>query len=117
MITLEVEANENSVLGFSKIERLTVAMNSGGADIEVIKKGNNQVEVDQGNNMILWHVANIKEAGNAVLSFASEKIQFDEMFPFEVSFDETYSLIDVNVQQVTNSATGDQMSLKLIHSL
>jgi hypothetical protein len=71
---LEVEANENCNMGFSKIERLTVAMNSGGADIEVIKKGNNNVEIDQGNNMILWHVSNIKEEGNAVLSFASEKI-------------------------------------------
>lgn len=74
MITLEVESNENCNMGFAKIERLTIAMNSGGADIEVIKKGNHNVEIDQANNMILWHVSNIKEEGNAVLSFASDKI-------------------------------------------
>ena len=93
-------------------------MNLGsGVDIDVLKKGNNQVEVDQANNMLLWHVANIREEGNAVLSFASEKIQFDEMFPFELRFDETYSLIDVDVKQVVNASTQEPLSLKLIHSL
>lgn len=39
------------------------------------------------------------------------------MFPLEARFDETYSLIDVKVEQVTNANTGDAMSVKEIHSL
>jgi hypothetical protein len=39
------------------------------------------------------------------------------MFPIEASFDETYSLIDVKVDQVANASTGDSMSVKEIHSL
>ena len=57
------------------------------------------------------------EEGNAVLSFASEKLQFEDLFPIDVKFDETYSLIDVNVEKVVNAATGDALSLKLVHSL
>lgn len=39
------------------------------------------------------------------------------MFPIEVKFDETYSLIDLQTEQVTNASTGDALSLKTIHSL
>lgn len=39
------------------------------------------------------------------------------MFPIEITFDETYSLIDMNVVQVVNAKSGDQMSLKAVHSL
>jgi hypothetical protein len=39
------------------------------------------------------------------------------MFPIEIRFDETYSLIDMNVVQVVNAKSGDQMSLKTVHSL
>lgn len=39
------------------------------------------------------------------------------MFPIEVRFDETYSLIDMNVVQVVNAQSGDQMSVKTVHSL
>jgi hypothetical protein len=35
------------------------------------------------------------DEGNAVLTFASEKLSFDDLFPIEVRFDETYSLIDL----------------------
>lgn len=45
MITLEVEANQNCNLGFKTLERITIAMNLGGAvDIEILKKGNHQIE-------------------------------------------------------------------------
>ena len=53
----------------------------------------------------------------AVLSFASEKLSFDEMFPLEVRFDETYSLIDMKVEAVKNANSGDPLSLKAIQSL
>lgn len=39
------------------------------------------------------------------------------MFPLEVKFDETYSLIDLKPEQVSNIATGDALSVKLINSL
>lgn len=39
------------------------------------------------------------------------------MFPIEVKFDETYSLIDVSVQQVATASSGEPMSLKAVHSL
>jgi len=52
-----------------------------------------------------------------VLQFASSKLAFDDMFPLEARFDETYSLLDVKVEQVANASTGDAMSVKEIHSL
>jgi len=39
------------------------------------------------------------------------------MFPIEIRFDETYSLIDMNVVQAVNAKSGDQMSVKTVHSL
>lgn len=42
---------------------------------------------------------------------------FDEIFPLGVQFDETYSLIDVKVDQIVSAASGDTMSLKEVHSL
>lgn len=47
--------------------------------------------------MMLWYITDIKE-GNAVLSFSSEKVQFEDLFPIEIRFDETYSLIDARVE-------------------
>jgi hypothetical protein len=67
--------------------------------------------------MLLWHVQNLAEEGSAVLQFASSALSFDDMFPIDVRFDETYSLIDLNVQQVANAQTGDAMSVKVLHSL
>jgi hypothetical protein len=52
-----------------------------------------------------------------VLSFASEKLVFEDIFPIDVKFDETYSLIDVKVEKLVNAATGDALSLKMLHSL
>lgn len=57
------------------------------------------------------------EEGSSVLSFASEKLSFEDIFPIEVKFEETYSLIDVNVESVGNLATGDTLSVKTLHSL
>ena len=66
---------------------------------------------------MLWHVSNLIEEGSAVLSFSSERLAFEDIFPIEVRFEETYSLIDVNVQKVANLATGEALSLKTVHSL
>jgi hypothetical protein len=67
--------------------------------------------------VLVWQIADILEEGSSVLSFSSEKLSFDDIFPLDVRFDETYSLIDLKVQQVTNIATGDPLSLKEITSL
>lgn len=67
--------------------------------------------------MLLWIVSNLTEEGSAVLSFASEKLAFEDIFPIDVRFEETYSLIDLNVENVTSQATGDQLSVKTLHSL
>lgn len=119
MFTLEIEANQACNLGFKRLERVTLALNlgEGGADIEVQKCQASTVEQDDNNNQLLWHVANIHEEGSAVLQFASSRLHFDSLFPLEARFDETYSLIDVKVEQVVNANTGDAMSLKEIHSL
>ena len=102
IITLELEANTSCNLNFKGFERITVAMNlgDGAVDIDVLKKGNHEVEQDQGNNQLLWHVTNIMEEGSAVLSFASEKLSFEDIFPIDVKFDETYSLIDMKVESI-----------------
>ena len=55
--------------------------------------------------------------GSAVLSFSSEKLAFEDLFPIDVKFDETYSLIDMNVNNVVSMTTGDALSLKTVHSL
>lgn len=52
-----------------------------------------------------------------MLSFSSERLSFEELFPIDIKFDETYSLIDLNVDKVVNMTTGDALSLKTIHSL
>ncbi len=120
VVTLEIEANPNCNLNFQRLESITVALNLGDrpVDIEIQKSQGAQVEQDQANNQLLWHVQNLmEEGGNAVLQFASQQLVFDEMFPIEVRFDETYSLIDMNVVQVVNAQSGDQMSVKTIHSL
>ena len=62
-------------------------------------------------------MSNITDEGSAVLQFASAALAFDDIFPIDIRFDETYSLIDVKVEQVVNAATGDAMSLKTVHSL
>lgn len=51
LITLEIEVNQDCKLGFKSLERITVVMNLGaGVDIELVKKGNNEIEQDQNNN-------------------------------------------------------------------
>lgn len=52
-----------------------------------------------------------------MLSFASEKLAFEDIFPIDVRFEETYSLIDLNVESVTSQASGDALSVKTLHSL
>lgn len=68
LITLEVEANQNCKLGFQRLERVTIAMNLGGAsDIEVVKKGNHALDQDGQNDQLLWHIGDLLNEGNAVL--------------------------------------------------
>ncbi len=52
-----------------------------------------------------------------MLSFSSERLSFEDLFPIEIKFDETYSLIEMNVDKVVNMTTGDPLSVKTIHSL
>lgn len=42
VITIELEANKDSNLGFKTLERVTIAMNlgSGAVDIDILKQGN-----------------------------------------------------------------------------
>ena len=119
VVTLELEANQNCNLAFTKLERVTVALNMGdrAVDIEIQKAAGVQVEQDQDTNQLLWHVPNLIETGSAVLQFASQALAFDDMFPIDIRFDETYSFIGMNVQHVANAATGDVMSVKALHSL
>lgn len=65
----------------------------------------------------MWHVKNLIEDGSAVLSFSSEKLSFEDLFPIDIKFDETYSLIEMNVDKVVNMTTGDALSLKALYSL
>lgn len=82
-------------------------------DIELLKQNVN-IETDAVNNTLVWHVPNIHEDESAVLSFASKALVFDDMFPLDVKFNEQYSLIDLQLQNApTDSATGEEMSLKL----
>ena len=46
------------------------------------------------------------------MSFASQRLQFDEMFPIEVKFEEAYSLIDMHVEGVKSVDSGEVMSCK-----
>ena len=119
VVTLELEANQNCSLNFQKLERVTVALNMGdnAVDIEVQKAAGASVEQDEAQNQLLWHVANVTEAGSAVLQFASQALRFDDLFPIDIRFDETYSLIGLGVQHVGNAASGDAMSVKTLHSL
>jgi hypothetical protein len=48
------------------------------------------------------------------LTFASEKLSFDDLFPIEVRFDETYSMIDLNALTATNAANGEPLSIKVL---
>lgn len=66
---------------------------------------------------MLWHVSDLIGEGSAVLSFASQDIDTDGMYPIEIRFDETYSLIDLAVDSVSNAASGEGMSLKVLQSL
>lgn len=72
---------------FKSLENVSIAINMGDslADVELLKQDVN-VEKDAANNMLYWHVANIHEEESAVLSFASQGLSFEEMFPLEIKF-------------------------------
>ena len=112
--------NSNCQLSFKQLERVSVHLNLGDrpVDVEILKKGSSHgVEQDQSNNQLVWHISNLIEDGSAVLSFSSEKLAFEDLFPIDIKFDETYSLIDMNVNNVVSMTSGDPLSLKTVHSL
>lgn len=75
------------------------------------------MEQDANNNMLLWQVANLHQEESATLTFASEKLSFEDIFPIDVRFEETYSIIELEVQDVSSLGSGDAFSVKTIHSL
>ena len=90
VVTMEIEFNTNQEnLSFKILENVTIGLNLGddAVDIELLKQNVN-IENDSANNVLLWHVANLHENESAVLSFASQKLVFDDMFPLEVKFTE-----------------------------
>jgi hypothetical protein len=80
-------------------------------DIELLKQNVN-IETDAVNNMLLWHVPNLHESESAVLSFASKALDFDGMFPLNITFGEQYSLIDLQAEAPTDQSSGEEMSMK-----
>lgn len=115
---MEIEYNQNQEnLKFKSLENVTIAINMGDslADAELLKQDVN-VEKDAANNMLYWHVANLHDCESAVLSFASQGLSFEEMFPLEVKFQEPYSLIDLQMladQLPADALTGDQLTNKV----
>lgn len=112
---MEIEFNTNQEnLSFKVLENVTIGLNLGddAVDIELLKQNVN-IENDSANNVLLWHVANLHENESAVLSFASSKLVFDDMFPLDVKFTEQYSLIDIGLQSnVVDANSGEDMSNK-----
>jgi tRNA(Ser,Leu) C12 N-acetylase TAN1 len=107
-------------LGFKQMERVTVGISMGDkpVDIEMLKKGSTaQIEQDQENNMLLWHVGDLPQETSSILQIASERLSFEDIFPIEVRFEETYSLINMNVEKAASVTTGDALSVKTLHSL
>ena len=79
-------------------------------DIELLKQNVNIV-TDAVNNLLLWHVPNLHENESAVLSFASKALDFEGMFPLNISFSEQYSLIDLQTESTPiDSNSGEEMS-------
>lgn len=79
-------------------------------DIELLKQNVN-IETDAVNNILLWHVPNLHENESAVLSFASKALDFEGMFPLNISFSEQYSLIDLQTESTPiDSNSGEEMS-------
>ena len=87
-------------------------------DIEVVKSSpNGQFEQDSGNEVVFWHVSNLQEEGSAVFSFSSDKNVEDNMFPLSISFDETYSIINMEVNDIVSKDEGEPLSSKVVKSL
>ena len=86
-------------------------------DIELLKQDVN-IEQRAASNTLLWHVPNLHETSSAVLNFASKALVFDDMFPLEVNFNESYSLVDLELSNApTDGSSGEEMSRKVTHQL
>ena len=117
VVTLEIEYNQNpGNLKFKVLENVTIALSMGDAgtevDVELLKQNVN-IETDTVNNVLLWHVPNLHENDSAVLSFASKALDFDGMFPLNITFSEQYSLIDLLSEgPAIDANSGEEMSQK-----
>ena len=118
VITMEIEFNQNQEnLKFKSLENVTIGLNMGDSlsDVELMKQDVN-TEQDAANSMLYWHVSNLHESESAVLTFASQSLAFDDLFPLEVKFQENYSLIDLQMDPSavpTDAMTSDEMSHKV----
>lgn len=118
VITMEIEFNQNQEnLKFKSLDNVTIGLNMGESlsDVELMKQDVN-TEQDAANSMLYWHVSNLHECESAVLSFASQSLAFDDLFPLEVKFQENYSLIDLQMNPnavPTDAVTGDELSHKV----
>jgi hypothetical protein len=80
-------------------------------DVELLKQNVN-IETDAVNNILLWHVPNLHENESAVLSFASKALDFEGMFPLNITFNEQYSVIDLQIDSPKDLNSGEEMSQK-----
>lgn len=85
---MEIEYNQNQEnLKFKSLDNVTIGLNMGDSlsDVELLKQDVN-TEQDAANSMLFWHVSNLHDCESAVLSFASQSLSFDDLFPLEVKF-------------------------------
>jgi len=72
------------------------------------------VEKDALNNQLIWSIMNLEEEETAVLSFTSQSLLFEDIFPIEVKFTENYSLVNLEMKgKPMNAVSGEEMSSKV----
>lgn len=119
VIAVQVELNIGSPFRLPDgFDSLVLAFNMNGpVDLEPVKRDHGSFSLDQQTHVLYWTVGALKEGDQAVFSFASEALDFEGMFPIEVKFEETHSILGLEVTEVVNSETQEPMSLKSICSL
>ena len=104
---------------FKALENVSIVIGLGDTSPDEIELQSMEcnIERDSANNQLVWHVANLHQSESAVLTFASKGLSYDDMFPLDVSFNEQYSLIDMQISvdapKPIDALTGEEMSLKL----
>jgi hypothetical protein len=119
VISVQVEHNSDNGLDFKKgFESIVIAFNlQEQIDLEPVKKDHGHFSLDSETNILYWTVGQLAEGDQAVFSFASEQLDFEGMFPLDVKFEETYSILDLKAEGANNAETGEPMSLKSVSSL